>query len=44
MCRLLSEDIHHYRLMEAWRDNKHIDYNIFDLMRISLQHCQLPNR
>lgn len=25
-----SEDIHCYRLMEAWRDNKHIDFNFFD--------------
>lgn len=25
-----SEDIHYYRLMEAWRDNKHIDFNFFD--------------
>ncbi|MFI6763295.1 TIR domain-containing protein [Micromonospora sp. NPDC050417] len=25
-----SEDIKFYRLMEAWRDNKHIDFNFFD--------------
>lgn len=25
-----SEDISSYRLMEAWRDNKHIDFNFFD--------------
>ncbi|MCB8913355.1 TIR domain-containing protein [Rhodococcus rhodochrous] len=25
-----SEDIHCYRLMEAWRDNKKIDFNFFD--------------
>lgn len=25
-----SEDIHLYRLMEAWRDNKNIDFNFFD--------------
>lgn len=25
-----SEDIHCYRLMEAWRDNKNIDFNFFD--------------
>ena len=25
-----SEDIHNYRLMEAWRDNKHIDFDFFD--------------
>jgi hypothetical protein len=25
-----SEDIRSYRLMEAWRDNKHIDFNFLD--------------
>jgi hypothetical protein len=25
-----SEDIHCYRLMEAWRDNEHIDFNFHD--------------
>ena len=25
-----SEDIHCYRLMEAWRDNKNIDFDFFD--------------
>lgn len=25
-----SEDIASYRLMEAWRDNKHIDFNFYD--------------
>ncbi|WP_197913033.1 TIR domain-containing protein [Mycolicibacterium doricum] len=25
-----SEDIRYYRLMEAWRDNKRIDFNFFD--------------
>jgi hypothetical protein len=25
-----SEDIHLYRMMEAWRDNKRIDFNFFD--------------
>ncbi|REF03035.1 TIR domain-containing protein [Cupriavidus plantarum] len=25
-----SEDIHLYRLMEAWRESKHIDFNFFD--------------
>jgi hypothetical protein len=25
-----SEDIHYYRLMEAWRDNDHIDFDFFD--------------
>ncbi|HMJ95893.1 MAG TPA: TIR domain-containing protein [Thermoleophilaceae bacterium] len=25
-----SEDIHQYRMMEAWRDNKHIDFDFFD--------------
>lgn len=25
-----SEDIHCYRLMEAWRDNENIDFNFFD--------------
>jgi hypothetical protein len=25
-----SEDIHLYRLMEAWRDNKKIDFSFFD--------------
>jgi hypothetical protein len=25
-----SEDIHNYRLMEAWRDSKHIDFNFYD--------------
>ncbi|MCT4715621.1 molecular chaperone Tir [Enterobacteriaceae bacterium H18W14] len=25
-----SEDIHLYRLMEAWRDNKNIDFNFYD--------------
>ncbi|MFF0102732.1 TIR domain-containing protein [Micromonospora sp. NPDC005257] len=25
-----SEDIRCYRLMEAWRDNEHIDFNFFD--------------
>lgn len=25
-----SEDIHYYRLMEAWRDNKHIDFDFYD--------------
>lgn len=25
-----SEDIHLYRLMEAWRDNEHIDFSFFD--------------
>lgn len=25
-----SEDIHCYRLMEAWRDNEHIDFDFFD--------------
>lgn len=25
-----SEDIHCYRLMEAWRDNQHIDFSFFD--------------
>lgn len=25
-----SEDIGRYRLMEAWRDNEHIDFNFFD--------------
>lgn len=25
-----SEDIHYYRLMEAWRENKHIDFNFYD--------------
>jgi len=25
-----SEDIHCYRLMEAWRDNDHIDFSFFD--------------
>src|SRR4051794_37315781 len=25
-----SEDIHLYRLMEAWRENKKIDFNFFD--------------
>jgi hypothetical protein len=25
-----SEDIHLYRLMEAWRDNKKIDFNFYD--------------
>lgn len=25
-----SEDISQYRMMEAWRDNKYIDFNFFD--------------
>jgi hypothetical protein len=25
-----SEDIHCYRLMEAWRENAHIDFNFYD--------------
>lgn len=25
-----SEDIHLYRLMEAWRENKHIEFSFFD--------------
>jgi len=25
-----SEDISHYRLMEAWRENKNIDFNFYD--------------
>ncbi|MEH0575665.1 TIR domain-containing protein [Streptomyces sp. B21-108] len=25
-----SEDIHCYRLMEAWRDNRHIEFDFFD--------------
>ncbi len=25
-----SEDIHNYRLMEAWRDNDKIDFNFYD--------------
>lgn len=25
-----SEDIHYYRLMEAWRDNENIDFDFFD--------------
>jgi hypothetical protein len=25
-----SEDIHYYRLMEAWRENEHIDFSFFD--------------
>jgi MTH538 TIR-like domain (DUF1863) len=25
-----SEDIKYYRLMEAWRDNQHIDFSFFD--------------
>ena len=25
-----SEDIHLYRLMEAWRENEHIDFDFFD--------------
>jgi hypothetical protein len=25
-----SEDIRYYRLMEAWRENKNIDFNFFD--------------
>ncbi|MFV2194767.1 TIR domain-containing protein [Nocardiopsis sp. LOL_012] len=25
-----GEDLHCYRMMEAWRDNKHIDFNFFD--------------
>ncbi|MEV7533746.1 TIR domain-containing protein [Streptomyces hydrogenans] len=25
-----SEDIHYYRLMEAWRDSKHIEFDFFD--------------
>ncbi|WP_087099401.1 TIR domain-containing protein [Nocardiopsis sp. JB363] len=25
-----GEDLHCYRLMEAWRDNKNIDFNFFD--------------
>ncbi|ORL74642.1 TIR domain-containing protein [Prescottella equi] len=25
-----SEDIHYYRLMEAWRDNDNIDFNFYD--------------
>ncbi len=25
-----SEDITQYRLMEAWRDNQHIDFNFYD--------------
>lgn len=25
-----SEDIHCYRLMEAWRENEHIDFNFYD--------------
>ena len=25
-----SEDIGRYRLMEAWRDNQHIDFNFYD--------------
>jgi hypothetical protein len=25
-----SEDIHLYRMMEAWRDNEHIEFNFFD--------------
>ena len=25
-----SEDIRYYRLMEAWRDNDHIDFNFYD--------------
>jgi hypothetical protein len=25
-----SEDIHYYRLMEAWRDNDNIDFDFFD--------------
>lgn len=25
-----SEDIHNYRLMEAWRENEHIDFSFFD--------------
>lgn len=25
-----SEDINHYRLMEAWRENKHIDFDFID--------------
>ncbi len=25
-----SEDIHCYRLMEAWRDNAHIDFDFYD--------------
>jgi hypothetical protein len=25
-----SEDIHYYRLMEAWRDNQHIEFDFLD--------------
>lgn len=25
-----SEDIRYYRLMEAWRENEHIDFNFYD--------------
>lgn len=25
-----SEDIHYYRLMRAWRDNEHIEFNFLD--------------
>ncbi|MDR5771148.1 MULTISPECIES: TIR domain-containing protein [unclassified Caballeronia] len=25
-----SEDIHYYRLMEAWRDNEHLEFNFYD--------------
>lgn len=25
-----SEDIRHYRMMEAWRDNEHIDFDFYD--------------
>jgi len=25
-----SEDIHCYRMMEAWRENQHIDFNFYD--------------
>ncbi|MFS7872557.1 TIR domain-containing protein [Streptomyces asiaticus] len=31
-----SEDIHCYRLMEAWRDNKHIDFNFHDAHDINI--------
>jgi MTH538 TIR-like domain (DUF1863) len=30
-----SSDIHYYRLMQAWKNNQHIDFNFTD--------CQLPS-
>ena len=39
-----SEDIHLYRLMEAWRDNKKIDFNFFDAHDLNISRdTSLPD-